>query len=69
MTTITLDSLPSFLIDLSQRLVSQKEITIDYINTQDLYTNSKEYIQGRQLQSYDMNNSHEKHQFFIDLKA
>ena len=41
--TITVETLPSFMMDIAQRLQSQKTIIVDYINQEDLYINSDDY--------------------------
>jgi hypothetical protein len=41
--TITIDTLPRFMIDLGQRLTQNKSVLVDFIDEKSLYLNSQEY--------------------------
>lgn len=40
---VTIDTLPNFMIDIAERLKTQKTVLVDYINEEDLHVNSKEF--------------------------
>lgn len=67
-TTITKETLWKFIMDISRKLEVQPAIAVDFLEDKELYINSEEYIAWRSDKEYDMSDSEQSKQFFIDLK-
>ena len=68
-TTVTQESLWRFITQIVRKLETQPAVTVDFLDENDLYINSKEYLEWRLDKLYDVNDPIQKQAFFDDLDA